>query len=366
VDHLKRLHDEFGQSPWLDNLTREMLTNGELARLRDAGVRGQTSNPTIFEKAIAGGGTEYDEQLGDLARGGGSATDAYWALVLHDINAALDVWAPLHASSGGRDGFVSLEVSPELAHDEAGTVASAKDLWGRINKPNLMIKVPATAAGIPAIRTLVAAGINVNVTLIFSLERYRDVMEAYLAGLEAHDGDLSGIHGVASFFVSRVDTEVDRRLEGIGTDAALALRGKAAVAQAVLAYEMFCDAFSGPRWEALKARGANVQRVLWASTSTKNPAYPDLLYVDSLIGPDSVNTMPDATLTAFADHGVLARTVDADVPSAQATWQALTAAGVDLDDVAVVLEEQGVASFQKSFDSLLTTLESHSADLRAR
>lgn len=366
MERLQRLHDEFGQSPWLDNLTRAMLEDGELARLRDAGVRGQTSNPTIFEKAISAGGTDYDEQLGDLARGGGSATDAYWALVLHDINAALDVWAPLHRSSGGTDGFVSLEVSPELAHDEPGTVASARDLWARINKPNLMVKVPATAAGVPAIRALVAAGVNVNVTLIFSLQRYADVMEAYLAGLEAHEGDLSGIHGVASFFVSRVDTEVDSRLEAVGTDAALALRGKAAVTQAVLAYDMFRAVFSGPRWDALAARGANVQRVLWASTSTKNPAYPDLLYVDSLIGPHSVNTMPDATLAAFAHHGTLARTVDADVPSAQAVWAGLGEAGVDLDDVAAVLEDQGVASFQKSFDSLLATLESHAAELRAR
>jgi len=268
VERLKRLHDEFGQSPWLDNLTRHMLLNGELARLRDAGIRGQTSNPTIFEKAISSGGADYDEQLGDLARGGGSATDAYWSLVLQDINGALDVWAPLHESSGGKDGFVSLEVSPELAHDDAGTIASAKDLWGRIGKPNLMIKVPATAEGVPAILALVGAGVNVNVTLIFSLDRYAEVMEAYLAGLEAYEGDLSRIHGVASFFVSRVDTEVDRRLEGIGTDAALALRGKAAVAQAVLAYQMFEQAFSGPRWDALAARGANIQRVLWASTST--------------------------------------------------------------------------------------------------
>jgi transaldolase len=208
--------------------------------------------------------------------------------------------------------------------------------------------------------------VNVNVTLIFSLERYAEVMEAYLAGLEEREGDLGGIHGVASFFVSRVDTEVDRRLEDIGTDAALALRGRAAVSQAVLAYQMFQGVFSGPRWEALRARGANVQRVLWASTSTKNPAYPDLLYVDSLIGPDSVNTMPDATLVAFADHGTLARTVDAHVPSALATWEALGAAGVDLDDVAEVLEQQGVASFQKSFDSLLATIEAQAAELRAR
>jgi transaldolase len=365
MERLERLHRDFGQSPWLDNLTRDMLVSGELARLRDEGVRGQTSNPTIFEKAITGS-ADYDEQLSDLALGGGSATDAYWALVLKDINGALDVWAPLHESSGGTDGFVSLEVSPELAHDEAGTVTSARDLWTRVGKPNLMVKVPATRAGIPAVRTLVAHGVNVNVTLIFSLQRYADVMEAYLAGLEARQGDLSGIHGVASFFVSRVDTEVDRRLDGIGSDRALALRGHAAVAQAVLAYDMFRRAFSGPRWDALRARGANVQRVLWASTSTKNPEYHDLLYVDSLIGPDSVNTMPDATLAAFARHGTLARTVDADVESAERTWANLADVGVDLDDAAVVLEEQGVASFQKSFDSLLSTLESHAADLRAR
>jgi transaldolase len=364
MERLIRLFDEFGQSPWLDNLKRGYLTGGELARLRDGGIRGQTSNPTIFQKAIEGS-DDYDSQFRELVRSGGSVLDDYWALVVQDIKGALDVFAPLYESSGGNDGFVSVEVAPELAGDTDGTVAAARQLHQNINRPNLMVKIPATAAGVPAIHQMISEGRNINVTLIFSLERYADVMEAYLSGLEAFDGDLSRVNSVASFFISRVDTETDHRLEAIGSDAALALRGKAAVAQGKLAYERFRKTFSGPRWDRLVARGAKVQRPLWASTSTKNAAYPDTLYVDSLIGPDTINTLPDATIEAFSDHGTLARTVDAAVDEAHATWKALSDAGVDMDDVANVLETEGVASFEKSFEELLGALDTKAATLRS-
>ena len=246
-----------------------------------------------------------------------------------------------------------------------GTAAAARHLHETIARPNLLVKIPGTAEGVPAIRQMISEGRSINVTLIFSLQRYADVMEAYLSGLESREGDLSSIHSVASFFISRVDTEVDRRLEAIGSPEALALRGKAAVAQGQLAYKEFRSTFSGPRWEALVARGAMLQRPLWASTSTKNPAYPDTLYVDTLIGPDTVNTMPDATIEAFADHGTLARTVDKDVDQAEAVWRELADVGVDMDDVGAQLEREGVSSFQKSFDELLTALQTKAGELSA-
>jgi transaldolase len=362
---MTKLHDlylEQGQSPWLDNFRRGWITGGELARWVERGVRGVTSNPTIFQKAIAGS-DEYDAQFGDLARGGTAVDDAYWTMVTADIEAALAILRPVHDESGGLDGFVSLEVAPDLARDLDGTVASARELHARIDEPNLYVKVPATAEGVEAIRTLIGEGHSINVTLIFALDRYAEVMEAYIGGLEAYDGDLSTVSSVASFFVSRVDTEIDQRLDAIGTDEALALRGKAAVANAQVAYARFKETFSGPRWEALAARGARVQRPLWASTSTKNPDYLETLYVDTLIGPDTVNTMPEATLDAFDDHGTVARTVDADPAAAQATLDAIAAAGVDLDDVGRVLEDQGVATFAKSFDELIATLEAKSSEL---
>jgi transaldolase len=346
--------DEHGQSPWLDNLRRGWLTTGELARWVEDGIRGLTSNPAIFQKAIDGS-VDYDEQFGDLAGSGATVEQAYWDLVAADIRGALAVLRPVHDASGGRDGFVSVEVAPALARDTQATVAAARALHEHIAAPNLLVKIPGTAEGLPAIREMVTEGRSINVTLVFGLERYREVVEAYLSGLEACEGDLSGIAGVASFFVSRVDTEVDRRLDAIG-GAATVLKGKAAVAQAQLAYGIFLDAFRGPRWEALAARGAQVQRPLWASTSTKDPAYPDTMYVDSLIGPDTVNTMPDPTVEAFVDHGTLARTVDADLDGARRALEQVTDAGVDLDDVSAVLEEQGVASFVKSFDELLASL----------
>ena len=363
---MTKLHDlyyEQGQSPWLDNMRRAWITGGQLATWIERGVRGMTSNPTIFQKAISGS-SEYDDQFAELIAAGASIDEAYWALVTSDIEDCLRILRPVHDESGGVDGYVSVEVAPSLARDRDGTVASARELHSHIDEPNLFVKVPATADGVDAIRTLVGECHSINVTLIFGLDRYDEVMEAYVAGLEAYDGDLSRVRSVASFFVSRVDTEVDQRLDAIGTDAALALRGKAAVAQAQLAYSRFLAKFSGPRWQALAERGAKVQRPLWASTSTKNPDYVDTLYVDTLIGPDTVNTMPEATLDAFDDHGTVARTVDADPESAAQALARITEVGVDLDDVSRVLEDQGVASFAKSFDELITALQAKAEALR--
>jgi transaldolase len=358
---LHELYDQHRQSPWLDNLSRDSITDGTLRRWLDRGIRGVTSNPSIFQKAMTAG-SAYDDQLASLVRNGASTEDAFWTMAMDDIRNACAVLRPIFDASGGGDGFVSLEVAPSLAHDEAGTTKAALSIHDQIDLPNLMVKIPATAEGVGAIRDTIAAGRNVNVTLIFSLERYAEVMEAYLSGLEAllaDGGDLSNVQSVGSFFISRVDTEVDKRL---GDESPL--RGRAAVAQGKLAYALFQETFSGPRWDALAAAGANVQRPLWASTSTKNPALPDTLYVDTLIGPDTVNTMPEVTIEAFDDHGTVARTADAGVDDARETWQALTDAGVDLDDVAVVLEREGVAAFAKAFDDLISSLDSKAAQLR--
>jgi len=360
---LHALHQQ-GQSPWMDNLRRGWLTSGELAAWVERGIRGLTSNPSIFQKAISSG-TDYDEQFGDLVGGGTSVTDAYWDLVTDDIRGALALLRPVYDESDAVDGYVSVEVAPDLARDGAGTEAAARHLHEAIAEPNLYVKIPGTAEGIAPIRTMIAEGRSINVTLIFSLDRYAEVMGAYLSGLEQADGDLSRTSSVASFFISRVDTEVDRRLEAIGTDAALALRGRAAIAQAQVAYQRFLATFSGPRWEALAARGARVQRPLWASTSTKNPAYPDTAYVDQLVGPDTVNTMPEETIDAFLDHGSTTRAIDADPAAAEATLAALGDVGVDLDDVAAVLEDQGVAAFAKSFDELIGALDAKAAELGA-
>ena len=363
-----RLHDLFddaGQSPWLDNLKREWLLSGEVQRWLDLGVRGITSNPSIFQKAIESSDT-YTEQLAAEVGGGATVTQAYWSLVVTDIVDALDLLRPLYDASDAGDGYVSVEVDPRLARDTAGTLAEGRALWDRIDRPNLYVKIPATVEGLPAIRTMVAEGRSVNVTLIFDLARYRGVMEAYVAGLEdavaAGATDLSRTSSVASFFISRVDTEVDRRLDADGSPEALALRGTAAVAQGQLAFAAAAEVFSGPRWTALAALGARPQRPLWASTSTKNPDYPDTLYVDTLIGPGTVNTLPDNTLEAFDDHGTVARTVDADPEGAARTWHLLGEL-VDLDEVGRVLEAEGVTAFEKSFDELLGVLERRVAQM---
>jgi transaldolase len=363
---LHDLYDRVRQSPWLDNLSRDAVQDGALQSWLDAGVRGVTSNPSIFQKAMTAG-SAYDTQLRELVRGGRSTEDAYWTMAVDDIRAALGVLRPIFDESGGNDGFVSLEVSPTLARDTVATIRDAIAFHDRIALPNLMVKIPATAEGVPAIRDVIATGRNINVTLIFDLQRYVDVMDAYITGLEmlaAGGGDISKVRSVGSFFVSRVDVEVDRRLEHIGTLEALALRGTAAVAQAKLAYRAFQQTFSGPRWDALAAEGACVQRPLWASTSTKNPSYPDTLYVDTLIGPDTVNTLPEATIDAFLDHGTVACTVDQGVDLAERTWADLGEVGVDLDDVSRVLEEEGVAAFVKAFEELVSSLDQKAQTFR--
>jgi transaldolase len=369
MTRLQQLCQELGQSPWLDNLKRSYLTSGELAEMRDRGIRGLTSNPTIFQKAIQGS-SDYDEQFTELAADEHPVLHDYWEMVFADIHGACDVLDPVYAESDGLDGYASVEVAPSLAHDEAGTVEAARDLHRRLDRRNLMVKIPATAEGVPAIRQMISEGRNINVTLVFSLDRYADVMEAYISGLEAYaadpNADLSRIASVGSFFVSRVDTEVDRRLEAIGSEQALALRGKAAVAQAKLAYKLFAETFRGARWDALAARGARVQRPLWASTGTKNKAYSDVLYVDELIGPDTVNTLTEATIEAFEDHGQLRCTVDADIDEAERVWAELAEVGVDMDDVSDRLEREGVDAFTKSFDELIETLQTKVDELRSR
>jgi transaldolase len=365
---LQRLYDDQGQSPWLDNLTRGYLRDGTLGQLVADGIRGVTANPTIFARAIEGSDA-YDEQFATLIAQGRPVMDAYWDLVVDDIIDALGVLRPTFDSSGGTDGFVSVEVAPELARDTDATIAAARQLHQRIAQPNLFVKIPATSEGVPAIQAMIAEGRSINITLIFSLARYAEVIDAYLTGLESlaeGGGDLSSVHSVASFFVSRVDTEVDRRLDAIGISEALALRRQAAVAQAKLAYRLFRDRFTDKRWERLAAQGAHLQRPLWASTSTKDPSSPDTLYVDSLIGPDTVNTLPEATIAAFEDHGTLARTIDSGVNDAEALMHRLAEVGVDMDDVGRTLEDHGVASFHQSFAHVLQALESKARQLAPR
>lgn len=350
---------EAGQSPWLDNLRRDWIEDGQLAALVARGVRGVTSNPTIFAKAISGS-DRYDEQF-SASVATMTPAEAYWELVATDIESAMAILRPVYDASDGVDGYVSVEVAPALARDAAGTITAAQALRARIAGPNVMVKVPGTVEGLVALRQLVAEGLSINVTLLFSIERYDAVVEAYLGGLEdrlaAGVTDLADVAGVASFFISRVDSAIDARLEANGSSEALAHRGLAAVAQARVVYQHFLDHFSGPRWERLAAHGAQVQRPLWASTSTKNPSYPDLLYVDTLIGAHTVNTLPDATLEAFDDHGTVAETITLDPAGALATLRAIEALGVDLHEVATTLEEEGLASFAQSFDDLLVELE---------
>jgi transaldolase len=363
MSRLTDLYTLEDQSPWLDNVRRDWIESGEMQRWVDRGVRGVTSNPTIFQKAISGG-TAYDDQFRELLVSGSSVTDAYWDLVVTDIKNVLTILRPVYDASNGVDGYVSIEVSPLLARDTTGTAEAARHLHGLINEPNLYIKIPGTEEGLPAIKAMISEGVSVNVTLLFSLERYREVMEAYISGLEARQGDLSEVSSVASFFISRVDSEADKRLDALGSEDALALKGKVAVANAQVAYEAFLETFSGPRWDALVARGARPQRPLWASTSTKNPSYPDTLYVDSLIGPQTVNTIPDQTLEDFDNHGTVARTVDADLPGAHSVLEAFARLGLSLADVTAQLEDEGVASFSKSFDDLLATLDEKAKSLK--
>jgi transaldolase/glucose-6-phosphate isomerase len=357
-----------GQAIWYDNIRRGLLSSGELQRLIDQGVTGVTSNPTIFEKAVAGS-TDYDDALSGLGSTDTSVQEVYESLALQDIRDTAGLLHPVYERTAGADGYVSLEVSPKLAHDTEGTVAEAKRLFAALGRRNVMIKVPATPEGIPAVRQLIGKGININVTLIFSLDAYEQVREAYIAGLEDFEragGDLSGVGSVASFFVSRVDTAVDNLLEERirqGSDDLSALLGRAANANAKLAYQAFKGTFGSERFAALRAKGARVQRPLWASTGTKNPAYSDVLYVEPLIGPDTVNTMPPATLTAFQEHGTVAVTIERGVPEARQTIEVLEAAGIGMEQVTAKLLDDGVRSFADSFDNLLDNIDEKRAKL---
>jgi len=351
-----------GVAVWLDDLSRELLADGGLQSLvADRHVVGVTTNPTIFQHALSGGHA-YDDQVAELAERGADVDATIRTVTTDDVRDGCDVLRPQWEKSDGVDGRVSIEVDPRLAHDTDKTVLQAIELWKIVDRPNLLIKIPATKAGLPAITSTLAEGISVNVTLIFSVERHREVMDAYLAGIEAAKQaghDVSKIHSVASFFVSRVDTEIDSRLEKIGTDEALALRGQAGVANARLAYAAYEEVFvGGRRYQALKAAGARVQRPLWASTGVKNPAYSDTLYVTELVAPNTVNTMPEKTIDAVADHGVIAGdTVIGRAGEAQAVFDKLEAVGVDLADVFVVLEDEGVEKFEKSWQELLAATQ---------
>ncbi|MEQ8271092.1 transaldolase [Algiphilus sp.] len=356
---LARLHAH-GQSFWLDYIRRQMLHDGALQRLiDDDGLRGMTSNPAIFEKAIAGS-DDYDAQLRELARAGVDRDTAYEALVLQDIARAADVLAPVHAASEGIDGCISIEVSPHLARDTEGTLAEARRLWSRLNRPNIMIKVPGTPEGVPAIETLIAEGISVNVTLLFSVSRYAEVLEAFMRGLErrrAHGKPIDKVASVASFFLSRIDSLVDARLDRYGTEPARALRGQAATACARLAYAHFCSQRRSARWEALAEAGAKPQRLLWASTSAKDPAYSDVKYVEPLIGPDTVTTLPPETVTAFRDHGHCAVTLAETADDAHDILQRLADLDIDTDVLADQLEAEGIDKFVQPFDALLDTIQ---------
>jgi len=362
ADRLQRLHDA-GVSIWLDFIERTILRNGELERrIREDALTGMTSNPTIFEKALAEG-SAYDDQIRS-APGDVTAMELFELIATTDVRDACDIFRGVYDKERGTDGFVSIEVSPAAAHDLLGTVSEATRLWSTVDRPNVMVKVPGTIEGAEATRRLIASGININITLLFSLEAYRRVIEAYIAGLEervAAGKDIRSLSSVASFFVSRVDTEVDKRLDALvnkspDSKRLDALRGKAAIANAKLAYAIFQKEFSSPRWKRLEEKGAAVQRVLWASTSTKNPAYRDVMYVEQLIGPHTVNTMPPATIDAFRDHGDVKRTVDQDIPAAERVIADLSQLGISMDDVTDKLLVDGLASFQKSFDTLIAGL----------
>ena len=351
-----------GQAIWLDFIRRSFLDSGELGKLVGKGLRGVTSNPSIFQKAITAS-TDYDAAVERLVGEGSSVNDIYEALAIQDIRRACDIMQPVYGSTDGLDGYVSLEVNPKLAYDTEGTVMEARRLSSLVDRPNVMIKVPATPEGIPAIETLTGEGININVTLIFSLQQYEDSAMAYIHGLEklaAANVDFSRVASVASFFVSRVDGKIDPKLAALGNKE---IQGKIAIANARMAYHRFGELFSGPRWDKLAAQGARVQRPLWGSTSTKNPDYPDTLYVDELIGPHTVNTLPPETLDAFLDHGNAARTVDADVEQARQDLAQLADLGIDLGDVTSQLLGEGVDAFADSFDELMSGIAEKAAAL---
>jgi transaldolase len=361
-----RLHElsELGQSVWIDFLSRQMLQSGKLAQmLKEDAVVGVTSNPTIFQKAISEGDV-YDEQLREVLGEEDDAKEVFLRLAVQDVKNACDLLRQVWDGGYGQDGWVSIEVDPNLAYDTDATIAEAQRLHELVDKPNCFVKIPATEAGLPAIEEMIARGRPINVTLIFSLQRYGEVVEAYLRGLERlveNGGDPTPVASVASFFVSRVDTEADRRLDEAG--APDELKGKLAVANAKLAYQRYKELFSGSRWEALEAKGARAQRCLWASTSTKNPDYRDVLYVEDLIGPETVNTMPEETIEAFQDHGEVALTLEADLDEAKQVFERVAEAGVDYDDVVATLEREGVDKFADSFRELLDGVKAKRGEL---
>jgi transaldolase len=361
-----RLHElsELGQSVWIDFLSRQLLQSGELARMmEDDAVVGITSNPTIFQKAISAG-DDYDEQLREVLAEEDDPKEVFLRLAVQDVRDACDVLRQVWDGGGGKDGYVSIEVDPNFAYDTDATIGEAQRLHEVVDRPNCFVKIPGTKPGLPAIEEMIARGRSINVTLIFSLQRYAEVVEAYLRGLERlveSGGDPGSVASVASFFVSRVDTEADRRLDEVGAPAEL--KGKLAVANAKLAYERYKELFSGERWEALRAKGATTQRCLWASTSTKNPDYRDVLYVEELIGPETVNTMPEETIRAFQDHGEVAPTLERDLDEAKRVFERIAEAGVDYDDVVVVLEREGVDKFSDSFRELLDGVQGKRGEL---
>jgi transaldolase len=361
---LRRL-SEHGQSIWLDNLTRGMLQSGALKRLIDEdGISGVTSNPAIFNKAMTKG-TDYDAQIRALAEQGKTAGEIYEALAVKDIRDACDLFRPTFDGTNGTDGFVSLEVSPHLARDTRGTAAEARRLWAKVDRPNVLIKIPGTPEGVPAIQECLTAGVNINITLLFSLEAYQNVMEAHLQALEARakaGEPLASVASVASFFLSRIDTLVDEQLDAMkekGEHAreAAALRGKAAIASARIAYQMWKTTYEGPRWEALLEAGGRVQKPLWASTSTKDPSYPDVLYVEALIGPHTVNTLPDSTVEAFRNHGTVKVTVENAVQEQDEVLQRLETIGISMKSVTDTLVEEGIVKFSEPFDALMADLD---------
>jgi transaldolase len=373
-NRIKQLYLEEGQSAWQDDISRDMLNQGSIrTAIEEIGIRGLTSNPTIFEKAIAAG-TAYDEEIAGLLERDLDAHAIFETVAVRDIQNAADLFRSLYESSEGGDGFVSIEVSPLAARDPAVTTDDARRLWSAVDRPNLMVKIPGTHEAVPVIEQMLTEGININITLLFSVAAYERVARAYIAALAARRAagqPIDRIASVASFFVSRVDTLVDKLLDekiAATSDATQkgwleSLKGKAAIANAKIAYQSFERLFSGAEWDALAAAGADVQRPLWASTSVKNPAFPDTMYVDELIGPMTVNTMPRPTMTAFLDHGTVERTVDKDLSSAHKTMEDLAAAGIDIDAVTAQLEDEGIASFSKSYDSLLEGVASKRSQL---
>ena len=359
MNALQRLYAEQDQSPWIDSIDRELIDSGRLAGLVGNGIRGLTSNPTIFAKAVAGG--HYDDLIRDQLEAGQGNDQIYEAIAVGDVGDAADVLRSVYDDANGADGFVSIEVEPGLANDTQGTLERARELWAKVGRPNVFVKIPATEAGLPAIEAAIGEGININITLMFSVDVYRRVARAYINGLRQRleqGEDIRRVASVASFFVSRVDTKVDKALDAIGTPEALAARGKAAIANAKLAYEAFGQIFGGDEFADLRAAGARVQRCLWASTSTKNPAYRDILYVEELIGPQTVDTMPIETIEAFLDHGRLERTLDAGLDEARAAIAAVESLGISMHTVTDELITEGVASFSKSFEELIETIDS--------